>query len=108
MIYDEEDIEGNISLLFCYKVNTYVLQTTLLPLHYYYKLFFFHSKKKYQNKCMQYQLKKVKRSSFLGGAFESFRRSLATINEDLKGNRDDDVDIQKLSLNGGAKADSGV
>jgi len=48
------------------------------------------------------------RSSFLGGACEPFRWSLATINEDLKSNREDDIDIQKLNLDGGAKAHRGI
>lgn len=44
----------------------------------------------------------------LGSALESWRWSLATVDEDLKGNGDDDIDIQKLGLDGGAQADGGV
>ena len=72
--------------LFCYKVTCLAKQVVLHAI----------------------AIKIVKPSSFLGGAFEPLRRSLATVNEKLKSNWKDDVDIQKLSLNGGAKANSGV
>lgn len=51
----------------------------------------------------------LKLLALIGGALESFRRSLPTINEDLKTNGYYKVDqVTDVGLNGGAKAHSSV
>ena len=39
---------------------------------------------------------------------EAWGWGLATVKEDLKSNRNDDVNIEKLGLNGGAKANGSI
>lgn len=44
----------------------------------------------------------------LGGAFESFGRILAAVDKGIEGDGEDEVDVEELELDRGAKAECGV